>query len=105
MTACRAGRDAQGATAAPHAQASHKGSRADVVLIGARGMRCFAWWGTVIAAPSAAQHINPIGNAALATAGTSDVLAGLVGAALASPGDASSATLQNRVAAAVFQHG
>ena len=61
--------------------------------------------GTVIAAPGATPQINPTGNAALATAGTGDVLAGLVGAALASPDDASPATLQDRVAAAVFQHG
>ncbi len=61
--------------------------------------------GTVIAAPGATPRINPTGNAALATAGTGDVLAGLVGAALASPDDAPSAALQDRVAAAVFQHG
>lgn len=40
--------------------------------------------GTVIAAPGLAPHINPTGNARLATGGTGDVLAGMVGAALAS---------------------
>ena len=61
--------------------------------------------GTVIAAPGATPLVNPTGNAALATAGTGDVLAGLVSAALANPNDASPETLQDRVAAAVFQHG
>lgn len=61
--------------------------------------------GTVIAAPGVTPQINPTGNAALATAGTGDVLAGLVGAALADPQDASLAALHDRVAAAVFQHG
>ena len=61
--------------------------------------------GTVIAAPGFAPQINPTGNAALATAGTGDVLAGLVGAALTRLGDLSPATLQDQVALAVFQHG
>ena len=61
--------------------------------------------GTVIAAPGATPKINPTGNATLATAGTGDVLAGLVGAALASPDDLSPAKLQDQVAAAVFQQG
>jgi ADP-dependent NAD(P)H-hydrate dehydratase / NAD(P)H-hydrate epimerase len=39
--------------------------------------------GTVIAAPGQTPCINPTGNALLATAGTGDVLAGMVGAALA----------------------
>jgi ADP-dependent NAD(P)H-hydrate dehydratase / NAD(P)H-hydrate epimerase len=39
--------------------------------------------GTVIAAPGQALVINPTGNAALATAGTGDVLAGMIGARLA----------------------
>ena len=40
--------------------------------------------GTVIAAPGCIPRINPTGNARLASAGTGDVLAGMVGAALAS---------------------
>lgn len=39
--------------------------------------------GTVIAAPGQTLVINPTGNAALATAGTGDVLAGMIGARLA----------------------
>ncbi len=39
--------------------------------------------GTVVAAPGMAPTINPTGNAKLATAGTGDVLAGIVGACLA----------------------
>lgn len=39
--------------------------------------------GTVIAAPGRTPHINPTGNARLATAGSGDVLAGAIGAALA----------------------
>ncbi len=39
--------------------------------------------GTVIAAPAQTPTINPTGNARLATAGTGDVLAGMVGARLA----------------------
>jgi hydroxyethylthiazole kinase-like uncharacterized protein yjeF len=40
--------------------------------------------GTVIAAPGILPRINPTGNARLATAGTGDVLAGLIGARLTS---------------------
>jgi len=39
--------------------------------------------GTIIAAPNTLPRINPTGNARLATAGTGDVLAGLIGAQLA----------------------
>ena len=39
--------------------------------------------GTVIAAPGRTPRINPSGNALLATAGTGDVLAGMIGAAMA----------------------
>ncbi|WP_076997055.1 bifunctional ADP-dependent NAD(P)H-hydrate dehydratase/NAD(P)H-hydrate epimerase [Variovorax sp. KK3] len=49
--------------------------------------------GTVIAAPNQTPVINPTGNARLATAGTGDVLAGMIGAGLAAgllPFDASS---------------
>lgn len=60
--------------------------------------------GSVICAPDSVPRINPTGNAALATAGTGDVLAGMIGSALAQPGLAHEAVLQ-RVADAVFQHG
>ena len=56
--------------------------------------------GSVVAVPGQAPSINPTGNALLATAGTGDVLAGMVGAHLArgaSAGDAARA--------AVFAHG
>ena len=43
--------------------------------------------GTVIAAPEVLPYINPTGNARLATAGTGDVLAGLIGARIASGDD------------------
>ena len=56
--------------------------------------------GTVIATPGQAPRINPTGNARLATAGTGDVLAGLVGARLA----AGQAALQ-AASAAVYLHG
>lgn len=59
--------------------------------------------GTVVCAPGAAPRINANGNAALATAGTGDVLAGLIGATLAPPGTGKSALL--RVADAVHHHG
>lgn len=39
--------------------------------------------GSVIAAPGQVPHLNPTGNARLATAGTGDVLAGLVGSLMA----------------------
>lgn len=56
--------------------------------------------GTVIAGPGHTPVINPTGNARLATAGTGDVLAGMVGAALASGIDAFNGTGH-----AVYQHG
>ena len=56
--------------------------------------------GTVIAAPGVLPHINPTGNARLATAGTGDVLAGLIGARLAAGADPFSS-----VCDAVFRHG
>ncbi|QCB45205.1 NAD(P)H-hydrate dehydratase [Hydrogenophaga sp. PAMC20947] len=59
--------------------------------------------GSVISAPGVAPLINASGNGSLATAGTGDVLAGMIGAALASPGK--QATALRCVAAAVFQHG
>ena len=56
--------------------------------------------GSVIAAPSHISHINASGNALLATAGTGDVLAGMVGAAIASGLNAFDAACS-----AVFRHG
>ena len=56
--------------------------------------------GTVIAAPGQNPSINPTGNARLATAGTGDVLAGLIGASLASGLPALSAACE-----AAYQHG
>ena len=56
--------------------------------------------GSVIAAPGQTSCINSSGNALLATAGTGDVLAGMVGAALASGLQAFDAACS-----AVFRHG
>jgi hydroxyethylthiazole kinase-like uncharacterized protein yjeF len=56
--------------------------------------------GTVVAAPGTQPSINPTGNARLASAGTGDVLAGMVGAALASGLPALDAVRQ-----AVWHHG
>jgi NAD(P)H-hydrate repair Nnr-like enzyme with NAD(P)H-hydrate dehydratase domain len=56
--------------------------------------------GTVIAIPGHPPHINPTGNAKLASAGTGDVLAGMIGAYLAQGLDASTA-----VSTAVYRHG
>ncbi|MEO8021448.1 NAD(P)H-hydrate dehydratase [Polaromonas sp.] len=56
--------------------------------------------GTVIAAPGEVSAINPTGNARLATAGTGDVLAGMIGALLAGGHSAFDAACS-----AVFQHG
>jgi NAD(P)H-hydrate repair Nnr-like enzyme with NAD(P)H-hydrate dehydratase domain len=56
--------------------------------------------GTVIACQGQISRINPTGNAQLATAGTGDVLAGLIGAKLAQGLSAFEATSQ-----AVFKHG
>ncbi len=56
--------------------------------------------GTVIAHPDDIPHINPTGNGSLATAGTGDVLAGLIGAGLAAGMTPLQAALR-----AVFAHG
>jgi hydroxyethylthiazole kinase-like uncharacterized protein yjeF len=56
--------------------------------------------GTVISAPGAIPHINPTGNARLASAGTGDVLAGLIAARWATEDNATFAAC-----AAVFHHG
>ena len=60
--------------------------------------------GTVIAAPGQVPHINPTGNALLATAGTGDVLAGLIGAHLAAA-HATGTTAQQAASHACWQHG
>ncbi|MGE0349795.1 NAD(P)H-hydrate dehydratase [Hydrogenophaga sp.] len=60
--------------------------------------------GTVLASPGEVPRINPTGNAALATAGTGDVLAGMIGSAVARP-EESGRSVADRVATAVFQHG
>jgi ADP-dependent NAD(P)H-hydrate dehydratase / NAD(P)H-hydrate epimerase len=56
--------------------------------------------GTVVAAPNRIPLINPTGNARLATAGTGDVLAGIIAARLAAGSEAIDAA-----AAAVYMHG
>lgn len=56
--------------------------------------------GSIVCAPGRTPQINPTGNARLATAGTGDVLAGLIAARLASHEDTFGAT-----AGAVFDHG
>ena len=56
--------------------------------------------GSVIAAPGQTPVINPTGNARLACAGTGDVLAGLIGARLATGIGAGRAATE-----AVFLHG
>ena len=60
--------------------------------------------GSVLAAPGEAPLINASGNAALATAGTGDVLAGMIGSAIA-PAGLSGDRLRDRIAAAVYEHG
>lgn len=56
--------------------------------------------GTIVQAPQGLPRINPTGNAALASAGTGDVLAGWIGALWAQGSTAESAASQ-----AVFMHG
>jgi hydroxyethylthiazole kinase-like uncharacterized protein yjeF len=56
--------------------------------------------GSVIAAPSKTPRVNPTGNARLATAGTGDVLAGLVAALLAAGTDPFETAM-----AAAYRHG
>lgn len=60
--------------------------------------------GTIVAAPDTTPVINATGNPALATAGTGDVLAGLVGSLLAQPGNDGEASFHT-VASAVMRHG
>jgi ADP-dependent NAD(P)H-hydrate dehydratase / NAD(P)H-hydrate epimerase len=61
--------------------------------------------GSVVTAPSEIPRINPTGNAALSTAGTGDVLAGMIGAALAGRETSSQDDALDRVCGAVYQHG
>lgn len=65
--------------------------------------------GTVVAAPGVPPWINPTGNARLATAGTGDVLAGLIGAQLAqAKSSAPTLTMRQALVAvlrACWQHG
>lgn len=62
--------------------------------------------GTVVAAPGETPHINPTGNARLASGGTGDVLAGLLGALWAAQPDAHTARAALQAAcAAVYLHG
>ncbi|HMA07140.1 MAG TPA: NAD(P)H-hydrate dehydratase, partial [Ramlibacter sp.] len=56
--------------------------------------------GTVTAGPGQVPRINPTGNARLATAGTGDVLAGLMAARLAA-----GSTALDAAAEAVYAHG
>lgn len=58
--------------------------------------------GTVIASPDDTPCINPTGSAALATAGTGDVLAGAIGGLWAQSSDAAAQAIAT---AAVFRHG
>ena len=60
--------------------------------------------GTVVQAPGELPHINSSGNPALATAGTGDVLAGWIGAALAA-GARQDRPVVSSVLSAVFGHG
>lgn len=60
--------------------------------------------GSVLASPGDVPLINASGNAALATAGTGDVLAGMIGSAIA-PAGLSGEGVRDRVAAAVHLHG
>lgn len=60
--------------------------------------------GTIIAGPNETPRLNPTGNAQLATAGTGDVLAGLIGAYLAA-GPRAFASAFSAVCAAVYRHG
>jgi ADP-dependent NAD(P)H-hydrate dehydratase / NAD(P)H-hydrate epimerase len=60
--------------------------------------------GTVIAAPAEVQAINRTGNALLATPGTGDVLAGMVGACMAGSAHGDGETF-HAACSAVFAHG
>lgn len=61
--------------------------------------------GSVIAASGQTPRINPTGNALLATGGTGDVLAGLVGAHLAAAREANATAAFDAASHACWQHG
>jgi len=60
--------------------------------------------GTLIAGPDGTVFVNPFDEPALATAGTGDVLAGMLGAALAVGRDGPADTLPRSIARAVWWH-
>jgi len=61
--------------------------------------------GSIIASPGAVSHVNPTGNASLATAGTGDVLGGWLAGLWAGARDELSSTAHEAAVRAVFQHG
>jgi hydroxyethylthiazole kinase-like uncharacterized protein yjeF len=61
--------------------------------------------GTVIAGPGVVPHVNSTGNAALASAGTGDVLAGWIGGTWAQAEGTSLASALQVAPASVFRHG